>query len=172
MNNLKLKKILVLTVVLTTLVLGTPPQSNASEVLSYDKIVNMIKTLTPRAKEGEAEAQMQLAAFMSLLLNPDYEEIAKWIEASASQGHVAAQRTLGSMYREGEFVSQDYESAIKWYTAAAEYGDAEAQFSLGWMHDFGEGVPQDYKIALKWFTLSAKQGYAPAQKYLKLERYQ
>jgi uncharacterized protein len=170
-NSQKLKRLLVFIVLLETLFVGTHPPSHASEVLSHEKMVTMINTLMPLAKSGEAEAQLQLAAYMGFLPNPDYNEIVMWITASANQGYTPAQLIIGSMYRDGELVPQDYGIAIKWYTAAAEDGDAKAQFNLGWMYDFGEGVPQDYKIASNWFTLAAKQGYTPAQKFLNLERY-
>ena len=46
--------------------------------------------------------------------------------ASAEQGYVEAQRSLGAMYAAGRGVPQDHAEAINWWRKAAEQGFPEA----------------------------------------------
>jgi len=81
----------------------------------------------------------------------------------AQQGDADAQYNLGSMYGNGQGVTQDFTEALKWYRLSAAQGNANAQFNLGTMFDQGRGVRQDLSEALRWYSLSAAQGTSVAQ---------
>ena len=78
----------------------------------------------------------------------------------AEQGYVAAQFSLGIMYRNGEGVPQDYAEAMKWYRLAAEQGNSKAQFNLGVMYANGNSVLQDDVLAHMWFNIASVNGDA------------
>ena len=90
---------------------------------------------------------------------------------AAERGHAPAQFKLGSMYDDGNVVTQDYEEAASWYRKAAEQGYADAQKALGLMYSFGEGVLQDHQHAVFWLHKAAEQGHALAQKSLGIMYY-
>jgi len=98
--------------------------------------------------------------------NKDYATaLQKW-KPLAAQGNASAQNNLGTMYGDGQGVSQNHEEAAKWNRHAANQGYAVAQKNLGTMYDHGQGVFQDYKEAVKWYRLAADQGQAVAQNNL------
>src|SRR5436190_838508 len=77
-----------------------------------------------------------------------------------------AQYNVGTMYYNGQSVSQDYKKAFEWYMESATQGDAQAQSAVAAMYLRGLGIKQDNKTALQWYTKAAKQGYADAQNNL------
>lgn len=113
-----------------------------------------------------AEAQAGLQEVPTAYEKDNYPIILKRFKLLASEGNIAAQSSLGSMYANGQGVSQDYKEAALWYRKAAEQGGADAQFSLGIMYANGQGVPQDYKEAASWYRKAAEQGYVRAQYHL------
>ena len=82
----------------------------------------------------------------------------KWYRLAAVQGDAKAQYNLGSMYEDGQGVSQDYDKAVKWYRFAVEKGEPRAQINLGRLFAIGYGVPQDFIRAHMWFDLAAALG--------------
>lgn len=76
----------------------------------------------------------------------------------AEQGDAEAQVRLGTMYYDGQGVTQDYKQAVNWYKKAAEQGHAGAQHNLGFVYAEGQGVTQDLKLAYVWSSLAASQG--------------
>lgn len=91
-----------------------------------------------------------------------YNDIAS-LEKIAAQGNAAAQVNLGTLYYNGQGVSQDYQKARKWLEKAATQGEAEAQVKLGYLYYSGQGVRQDYQKAREWWEKAAAQGAATAQ---------
>jgi len=128
-----MKRLLALSVVLLSIMVGTP-------VLSAD----FAKGLNAYQMGDYATA---------------FEE---WIPL-AEQGDASAQYNLGVMYRNGDDVNQDYDSAVNWYILAAEQGHDDAQFKLGLMYDMGIGVNRDISTAIMWYTFAAEQGNTNAQ---------
>ena len=94
----------------------------------------------------------------------DYATALHIWEPLAEQGDARAQQGLGLMYHLGHGVTQDYKTAIKWYKLAAEQGYARAQSNLGWMYDEGEGVIQDYTFSHMWWNIAASRGEEGASK--------
>ena len=88
----------------------------------------------------------------------DYTAALQEFRSLAEQGDAQAQYKLGTMYDNGQEVSQDYAEAAKWYRKAAEQGFAKAQFNLGWMYKNGRGVKKDYGYAYVWFDIAASLG--------------
>ena len=121
------------------------------------------------AKQGDAQAQYTLGEMYTKgeVVRQDYKEALKWYTKAAEQGHLEAQKFLGSLHYYGDMdgikVPQDDKELLKWYTKAAEQGDKYAQYRLGTIYSGGLRVGQDYKEALKWHTKSAEQGHLGAE---------
>lgn len=88
-----------------------------------------------------------------------------WLKA-ANQGNASAQFNLGTLYENGEGISQDYSKAFEWYQKAANQGNVDALFNLGSMYYNGNGVAQNYKKALEWWQKAANHGDSDAQYWL------
>ena len=84
----------------------------------------------------------------------------------AIAGNAYAQVLVGTLYSDGQGVTQNYEEAVKWYRLAAAQGNDWAELFLGAMYSDGEGVAQDYVEAVRLYRLAAAQGNALAQSNL------
>ena len=60
----------------------------------------------------------------------------------ALKGNTKAQTHIGSMYFNGDYVSQNYSESAYWLKKAADQGEPLAQFLLGFAHFFGLGVTE------------------------------
>lgn len=69
--------------------------------------------------------------------------------------------TIGSMYSEGDEITQDYSKALEWFIKGAENEDADSQIGLGDLYAKGNGVSEDHSIAKKWYNkaLELKKKY-------------
>jgi len=82
------------------------------------------------------------------------------------------QNYFGTLYSDGELVSQDDEMAIIWFQKAAESGFAIAQYNLGLHYMNGQGTSQDLRAAFEWFEKAAEQGDEYAKEKIDiLEQY-
>ncbi len=97
----------------------------------------------------------------------NYAQTIKILKPLAVQGNANAQYFLGSMYENGQGVTQDYREAVKWYRQSAMQGDVNGQLALGAMYRNGIGVTKDHQEALKWYRLAAEQEVEPAKEALK-----
>lgn len=88
----------------------------------------------------------------------DYAKAMKYYLYAAEKNNDVAQCQIGTMYRNGEGVTQNNSIAMKWYLKSAEQGNMLAQFCLGAMYYLGQGVPKDYAEAFKWYHKAAEQG--------------
>ena len=88
----------------------------------------------------------------------DYSKAMKYYLYAAEKNNDVAQCQIGTMYRNGEGVTQDNSIAMKWYLKSAEQGNVLAQFCLGAMYYLGQGVPKDYAESFKWYHKAAEQG--------------
>lgn len=93
----------------------------------------------------------------------DYKSALREFVPLAAEGHPEAQFHLGSMYEQGQGVTQNIQVAAKWFEQSAGQGYAQAQHNIGNMYLSGTGVEQNYRIAVKWFTLAANQGVGRSQ---------
>jgi len=101
--------------------------------------------------------------------NPDAERAYFWaaramagLEKKARDGSASAAKTLGRIYRDGEFVDPDASQATDWFLRSAELGDAGAMHDLGHMLLSGYPSKEEIKSALEWFKLAAKAGHGGA----------
>ena len=88
----------------------------------------------------------------------DYAKAMKYYLYAAEKNNDVAQCQIGTMYRNGEGVTQDNSIAMKWYLKSAEQGNVLAQFCLGAMYYLGQGVAKDYAESFKWYHKAAEQG--------------
>ena len=88
----------------------------------------------------------------------DYAKAMKYYLYAAEKNNDVAQCQIGTMYRNGEGVTQNNSIAMKWYLKSAEQGNMLAQFCLGAMYYIGQGVTKDYAEAFKWYHKAAEQG--------------
>ena len=88
----------------------------------------------------------------------DYAKAMKYYLYAAEKNNDVAQCQIGTMYRNGEGVTQNNSIAMKWYLKSAEQGNVLAQFCLGAMYYIGQGVTKDYAEAFKWYHKAAEQG--------------
>lgn len=101
-----------------------------------------------------------------------YYSAAKYIWMPlAEQGDARAQHGIGTMFDQGQGVTQDLTEAVKWYRLAAEQGYSLSEYNLGVSYYKGEGVSQDYEEAVKWFRRGAAQNEIRAQFALGLMYY-
>jgi TPR repeat protein len=139
------------------------PQSERSATASSSK-------LHSQAEQGDAVAQYKVA-LTYLRDNPsdkglsnkrssneDYESAAKWLRASAAQGHAGAEFLLGYLYEHGQGVAKDYAKAAENYRAAALQGHSTAENNLASLYQHGQGVPKDMRQAFEWYLASARHG--------------
>ncbi len=82
----------------------------------------------------------------------------KYLKKAALQGHIKAQNNLGTMYYEGQGVTQNFTEAANWYRKSAEQNNVDAQFNLAAMYKKGEGVEKDITQAIYWLRKAAEQG--------------
>jgi uncharacterized protein len=116
------------------------------------KISNIAAKMTP---DQVAEAEKLGRAFNQ----PNEDALGAYLLAKAQGGDAQAQMKLGTMYLQGQGVTQDFREAVKWLRLAADRGNTEAMGFLGAIfHDGGKGVAQDYREATKWYRLAADRG--------------
>ena len=100
-------------------------EARARMLKRFAVILTVVLALSGNAWAGPYEDG--LAAFQ----RGDYSTALTEYRKAAEKGDVRAQMNLGTMYDNGQGVSQDYRQAVKWYGRAAEQGNATAQFNLG-----------------------------------------
>lgn len=88
-----------------------------------------IGEVRPRAIEGDAEAQLQLADmyYEGRGISKNYTQAFLWYRRAAQQENVEAQYKLGNIYLLGEGITPDDKQAALWYGRAADQGHAAAK---------------------------------------------
>ena len=97
---------------------------------------------------------LNIVLAFSTFASSDFDETM----AAAKDGDAIAQYNLGTMYDNGEDVTENDTEAVKWYRKAADQGDADAQLNLGIMYAKGKGVPENNIRAYVWWSMSKTQG--------------
>jgi hypothetical protein len=123
-----------------------------------------IASLRKQAKDGDAEAQYQLAnAYLSGSgVSKDLKQGVEWLQKAAKQEHAAAQTALWVMYREGfpPEIPKDPKQGLKWLQKSAEHGYATAEYNLGLLYENGNvatGIALNSHEAAAWFRKAARQ---------------
>ena len=152
-----------------------------------------VKELMIKAKQGDPEAQFELAYCYSQgdgVEKNDEEAIRLWRDLAdivdpynddreytdeeyeafdkASYYLGDAQYELGYHYYNGVGVEQSYEEAVKWFALGAGNDSVHAMNDLAKCYYYGHGIKQDYKEAFKRFQAAAEQGHPESQYYLGL----
>lgn len=123
------------------------------------------------AQAGIAEAQFQWAEILAQGVLPAQgkalQSALEWYDGAARQGHVPAQRTLGTLYLTGaEGLAPDATLAAQWLTAAATAGDVSAMNNLGVAYAAGTVLPQDEAQAREWLQAASDAGLARSSFFL------
>lgn len=154
MNNAKTKQLLSLLLASTLLMAAVgcskePTEANSSAASAEN---------TGAASEAPQLYQEGVAAYQA----GKFDVAAAKFKELAEQGDASAQFNLGSLYREGQGVSQDDKQAALWWAKAADQGHIDAMDNLGLRYAKGEGVEQDMVQAYKWFSIAALSKNASA----------
>lgn len=167
---------LVVLTVLAAVIITLPFFSHAQQadpgLLAFDRsdYAGARRLLTPRAEQGDAEAQFILGViyYNGSVVVPDAGRAAEWFRKAADQGHVRAQASLGYLYLEGIGTPKDEARGIALLREAAERGHPSAHYHLGRAYEEGLGVPRDFAAALDWYRKGAALGERQAQRDLGL----
>lgn len=84
----------------------------------------------------------------------DRAQAFKWYKMAALQDNIAAQFSVGHMYRTGSGVKVNMQKAVEWFEKAADQGDTESQFMAGEIYGLGSEVPKDTVKAYKWYRIA------------------
>lgn len=124
-----------------------------------------IKALERRARRGEVDAMLELAArhYEGLGVTEDVGEAAHWYRAAADRGSAAGQFSIGVMYENGEGVMQSSAEAARWYERAAEQGELRALTNLGLLLVRETGELRDAVRAREVLGQAAEQDHPGAQ---------
>jgi len=90
----------------------------------------------------------------------DYVTAVSIFRSLADQGLADAQNNLGSLYANGEGVTQNYAEAARWYRKAADQGNVVAMFDVAKSYDKGQGVERNDASAAHWYLQAAEKGDA------------
>ncbi len=151
-------------------------------LVSAYAILSAEPTSTANPEKFDAASQYRIGKAY-IMFGHKYERALPWLEAAATQGHVDAQFTVGSLHYQGLGTQKNEAEGFKWFLAAANSGHAEAQYHIGCIyekayiaasardgrhtnHDFLQNFCADIADAgeaLSWYIKAAKQGLPPAQ---------
>jgi TPR repeat protein len=128
-----------------------------------------IAALHKQAKEGNAEAQYELAkAYLSGTGVPkDSKQGVDWLRKAANLEHPAAELALAIMYMEGEqYIPKDPKQGLEWLRKSAAQGYGPAEYNLGSLYRRGDeptGIPKKPHEAANWLRKAARQQGANSQ---------
>ncbi len=129
-----------------------------------DDSTDNMTILEKLAESGNAEAQYQLAMFLSEWADArtvNYEKAYYWLEKSAQQGHAQAQYKFGYFHtiRRPGLKEINQEEASKWYLISAKNGEPKAQFA--YVSANGKSISKNE--AINWLISAAENDLAFAQ---------
>lgn len=81
-----------------------------------------------------------------------------WLEKAHFEGNVLATALLGSLYKNGEFVTKNLDKGIELLNEAAKKGDPQAARLLAEVYWNGTDLPESITMANKYWTLAVKNG--------------
>ncbi len=141
-----------------------PADTNLPAVAPPDNPTDRVAFYLPRAKGGNADAQLELAILYAKGdgVVQDYPTAATWFRAAAEQGLPRAQYDLGVLFERGRGVPVNLAEAFTWYSKAANANYPLAQYNLAVAYTRGQGTGQDFVAAVAWYNRAALQGVVPA----------
>ena len=117
-------------------------------------------------KIGFAPALYPLARTLRQEPNPDWGEVATFLDQASQCGSIDATRDLGFMLFAGHVVPRDPAKGNDLFIKAARAGDPDAQFMLGKIHASGEFYEPEYNTAARWLRQAAGAGHIAAMGHL------
>lgn len=136
-----------------------------------DKYPDAVFWLLEAARQGDAEAQFQIAEayfHARLGLQKQSAQAYRWYQAAAAQNDHKAALMLARMAKYGDGTVASTVTSLKWLQRAAELGNAQAMFLLSNAYEHGEGVNADPALAREWLEKAADGEYPPAVHQLAL----
>lgn len=125
--------------------------------------------LLQSAERGNPDIQYQIAKryYTGAGVPSDKINAITWLNKSAEQGYLPAQKALGILYLDGDgSVLAIPEKGVEWLVKAAEQNDGEAQGLLAKIYKEGKLAPLDYEKARYWAELGASQHNPMAEYFL------
>ena len=122
--------------------------------MTKSKTAGLDQNLLLLAKQGDPEAQLQIAACYAEGngVEQNDRKAFLWFDKAARQGHAIAQYALGLCYEEGRGVYQYYRGAGRWYKHSAKQGFVYAQLKMGDWYTLGlPPVLKNESTALSWY---------------------
>jgi TPR repeat protein len=121
--------------------------------------------LRKQAKDGDAEAQYQLAnAYLNGTggTTKDLRQGVDWLRKAANLEHAPAQYALWIMYRSGfpPDIPKNSKQGLAWLRRSADHGYSTAQYNLALLYHDGDaeaGVNRNFHEAAAWFRKAARQ---------------
>lgn len=133
--------------------LALPAHSQTPSGLSSDN-----RALLARAEQGNAQAQLELAAayhFGNGAPSDDIQAL-RWYQAAGEKGLGEAQNGAGSILMK----QRKFSDAYGWFEKAAAQNHLQALNSQAFLLDTGQGVSQNRQRALELYTRAANRGWA------------
>ncbi|WP_417668709.1 hypothetical protein [Roseibium sp.] len=84
------------------------------------------------------------------------------LSQKARDGSASAAKTLGRIYRDGEFVETNHDQAEEWFVRSAKLGDAGSMHDLALMKLTLAKAQDDVEAALEWLRLAAEADHGGA----------
>lgn len=149
--------------ILTRFVLGCVVAAGVH--LAVEAQTPNIATLQKQAKEGNAEAQFELAKAYLLGTGgvpQDSKQGVEWLQKAAKLDHPGAQLALAKMYLDGRErnIPKDPRKGLELLQKSADHGFAPAQHDLAVLYlngDVETGIPMKPHEAAAWFRKAARQ---------------
>ncbi|MET8461478.1 tetratricopeptide repeat protein [Micromonospora zamorensis] len=135
--------------------------AGAGNESAIHELLRLCPVLKAQAELGNTHARTMLGVIFMLYVDAPKETI-DFLDQSASEGDVVAQRTLAYLLERGQGVAVEQERAVQLYRAAAEGGDGIAAFNLGLHYANGHVLEVDVSSAVHWLRVAAEAKIAEA----------
>ena len=114
----------------------------------------------------QPEAQFDLAQQLALKPNPESPTDARyWLEQSAHQGYLPAQKQLAEDYARGLSGNIDYTQAVYWFTSVALNDPTDRGFLLADFVQYHQADVSNSDLVEAWYQLSALKNPQAEQAY-------
>ena len=127
-----MRKLLAFFILLSSTSLWADSFSDGVKAVNAGKYYDAYVIWWPLARQGDADAQHNLAVLYDLGLGIAQNQVSavKWYYRAAQQEHADSQNNLGMMYFYGQGVDKDLNLAKKWLVKAVEHNHTQAQINL------------------------------------------
>ena len=135
-----------------------------------------LEKLTRMAKDGDAQAMVQLAHLYDeegpAWIETDLVVARSWYQQAAKSGNAIGQMAYGNMCHYGQGGDVNLDTAFKWYLAAAEQGEPESQMHVGRFFQKGLTGDPDHASAKFWYERAIENGHELAATNLGIIYYE